>query len=409
METNTLNETTPNQAPEQNSVKIYKKRVGRNGSGWKKNKTKYIADANLRRAKEISKVNTLSKNVKESGVLTKMPLCFFSYTTHDRKITAECSVKGLEAFINDPVVIEKFKKAVLAIQIDEDNLSVEEEDCEKEGVDFFDFPLSFPSQNAIKKRKLVNDLVKFDSGCSSKRMKWSDDIKPSWWPLDVDFISPDTKDNRPTVQTLDKILHAFHDDQVENKMDLMSEEDMPNASTIESLTDWSKLQLKTWRILMDWLRNRWQEPVLCLATQKISLRNRSIVADKGFSGREPVFHPDLAKCLSWLMFGTVDREELVIRIAIIASVYCLKNFSERMTQGNSDHSASHYKRLFKSDSMASLQQKLVDDSLAHKLGQDKTRQDKTRQDKTRQDKTRQDKTRQDKTRQDKNITRHDMT
>lgn len=37
METNTLNETTPNQAPEQNSVKIYKKRVGRNGSGWKKN------------------------------------------------------------------------------------------------------------------------------------------------------------------------------------------------------------------------------------------------------------------------------------------------------------------------------------------------------------------------------------
>eukprot|EP00111_Clytia_hemisphaerica_P013729 TCONS_00040402-protein len=74
-------------------------------------------------------------------------------------------------------------------------------------------------------------------------MKWSDDIKPSWWPLDVDFISPDTKDNRPTVQTLDKILHAFHDDQVENKMDLMSEEDMPNASTIESLTDWNIFQV----------------------------------------------------------------------------------------------------------------------------------------------------------------------
>ncbi|XP_066925548.1 uncharacterized protein [Clytia hemisphaerica] len=83
----------------------------------------------------------------------------------------------------------------------------------------------------LKKRKLVREIVKFDCESTATRLTWSDDIKPSWWPLDLPFVSPDVEKNKPTVHDLDK--------------EVLAKETMPNATIIESLVNWSCAQEKT--------------------------------------------------------------------------------------------------------------------------------------------------------------------
>ncbi|XP_066928490.1 uncharacterized protein [Clytia hemisphaerica] len=169
--------------------------------------------------------------------------------------------------------------------------------------------------NVHKKRKVIRDIVVWDSGLGDA-FKWDKERTPFWWPSNLTFGNMKSVN----VASCDRILDAYRKMLIKSRINQITE--MPNQPWLE-LKKWADTTVEEVDLVVDWVKCDWQEPTI--NKRFVSRRFRSVTSDWiASSEREPFWWLNLTKSLSFAVFATSKEEKFIKNLALAA---CIKDFS----------------------------------------------------------------------------------